>query len=211
MAISEEKMRIVINNYFKKECNVDTSIRQAFEKGFRIGVNKGLSVRPEHIQNNAVHLCDSCQHSYPTCPSYGNDVIFGDGKGYDNICACNKYLPKSVQPEITLESVIDYLRSIGWMQVHDKIMSTSAQSDLIAKIQNGIKVTNADDVYSCGMRNGMRWCISLIDDKEPLYENCPSAQHKPLKYTGESICEYCRTTNCKGCIYEPMTTEVQNG
>ena len=30
-----------------------------------------------------------------------------------------------------------------------------AQSDLIAKIQNGIKATDADDVYSCGMRNGM--------------------------------------------------------
>ena len=51
-----------------------------------------------------------------------------------------------------------------------------AQSDLIAKIQNGIKATDADDVYSCGMRNGMRWCKSLIDGKEPLYENCPSSQ-----------------------------------
>ena len=53
-----------------------------------------------------------------------------------------------------------------------------AQYDLITKIQNGIKVTDADDVYSCGMRNGMRWCLSLIDGKEPLYENCPSAQPK---------------------------------
>lgn len=41
MAVSEEKMRIVINNYFKSECNVDTSIREAFEKGFKIGVKKG--------------------------------------------------------------------------------------------------------------------------------------------------------------------------
>lgn len=46
-AISEEKMQIVINNYFKSECSVDTSIRQAFEKGFRIGVKKGLTVQPE--------------------------------------------------------------------------------------------------------------------------------------------------------------------
>ena len=43
MAISEEKMRIVIDNYFKSECDVNTSIRQAFEKGFRIGVKKGQS------------------------------------------------------------------------------------------------------------------------------------------------------------------------
>ena len=52
----------------------------------------------------------------------------------------------------------------------------SAQSDLVDKIQNGIEATDADDAYSCGMRNGMRWCISLIDGEEPLYENCPSVQ-----------------------------------
>lgn len=50
---------------------------------------------------------------------------------------------------------------------------SSAQTDLITKMQNGIKATVADDPYSCGMRNGIRWCMSLIDDKEPLYENCP--------------------------------------
>ncbi len=45
--ISEAKMKIVIDNYFKSECNVDTSIRQAFEKGFRIGVQKGITLQPE--------------------------------------------------------------------------------------------------------------------------------------------------------------------
>lgn len=44
MGISEEKMKIVINNYFKKECSVDTSIRDAFEKGFRLGVQKGVQI-----------------------------------------------------------------------------------------------------------------------------------------------------------------------
>ena len=43
MAISETKMQMVIANYFKDECDVNTSIRQAFEKGFRIGVKKGAS------------------------------------------------------------------------------------------------------------------------------------------------------------------------
>lgn len=48
MAISETKMQMVIANYFKDECDVNTSIRQAFEKGFRIGVKKGASVnRPQ--------------------------------------------------------------------------------------------------------------------------------------------------------------------
>lgn len=56
MTISEEKMRIVINNYFKTECDVNTSIRQAFEKGFRIGVKKGLSAQPKIIR------CKDCKH-----------------------------------------------------------------------------------------------------------------------------------------------------
>lgn len=35
-------------------------------------------------------------------------------------------------------------------------------------------------------------------------EQLPSAQQKPLKYTGDSICLYCQTINCDGCMYEPM-------
>ena len=47
------------------------------------------SAQPE----NQVHLCDSCRHVFPECPSEKDDVIFGNGKGNDNICACNKYEP----------------------------------------------------------------------------------------------------------------------
>lgn len=36
----------------------------------------------------------------------------------------------SAQPEITLESAIDYLHSIGWMQEHDRVLTESAQRDL---------------------------------------------------------------------------------
>ena len=46
MAISEKKMQIVMSNYFKAECTVNTSIREAFEKGFRIGVQKGYEAKP---------------------------------------------------------------------------------------------------------------------------------------------------------------------
>lgn len=35
----------------------------------------------------------------------------------------------SAQPEITLESAIDYLHSIGWMQEHDKILTESTQPE----------------------------------------------------------------------------------
>ena len=46
MAISETKKKIVINNYFKAECDVNTSIREAYEKGFE----RGLIKAPNKVQ-----------------------------------------------------------------------------------------------------------------------------------------------------------------
>ncbi len=40
MGISESKMKIVIENYFRDECDINTSIHDAYEKGFRTGVKK---------------------------------------------------------------------------------------------------------------------------------------------------------------------------
>ena len=95
MAISETKMQIVIANYFKDECDVNTSIRQAFEKGFRIGVKKGASTdRPqgEWIEVDDYFIrckCSICgweSHKYeddvygmPYCPNCGAIM-----KGADN-------------------------------------------------------------------------------------------------------------------------------
>ena len=41
-----------------------------------------------------------------------------------------KALP-SAHPRITLESAIDYLHSIGWMQEHDRTLTESAQPEII--------------------------------------------------------------------------------
>jgi hypothetical protein len=45
---------------------------------------------------------------------------------------------------------------------------------LIKDIEFGIKASNADDTYTIGLRNGMRWCLSLLDGKEPIFEDCNS-------------------------------------
>lgn len=37
----------------------------------------------------------------------------------------------SAQPKITLESAIDYLHKIGWMQEHDRILTESAQPEIV--------------------------------------------------------------------------------
>lgn len=86
MAISEAKMQMVIANYFKDECDVNTSIRQAFEKGFRIGVKKGASTnRPQG---------EWIEHWYPhfdlagiECSICGKDVPYWE-RNYDmpNFC-----------------------------------------------------------------------------------------------------------------------------
>lgn len=86
----EEKMEIVINNYFKKECSVNTSIREAFEKGFRIGVKKGSSAQPtieprpksrKVVKSNgmvgywACEYCDEPVHEDDNfCPNCGADM-----------------------------------------------------------------------------------------------------------------------------------------
>ena len=60
------KTQIVIDNYFKSECDVNTSIRKAFEKGFRIGVQKGsvaaVPVKHGHWVNNGLEplRCSEC-------------------------------------------------------------------------------------------------------------------------------------------------------
>ena len=47
MGISESKKKIVIENYFKKECNVNTSIKEAFTKGFELGLKKAPIPQPK--------------------------------------------------------------------------------------------------------------------------------------------------------------------
>ena len=43
---------------------------------------------------------------------------------------------------------------------------------LIETIKFGIEASDTDDEYTIGLRNGMRWCLSLIDSGRPEYENC---------------------------------------
>lgn len=92
MGISEEKMKIVINNYFKSECDVNTSIREAFEKGFRIGVKKGLAQskadtpqteKPKWTKEN----CKGCKY---------NDYPYDDSTCFIKVCIDgNKYEPQT--------------------------------------------------------------------------------------------------------------------
>lgn len=48
---------------------------------------------PECVENNSVHLCNSCLNCYPECADEKQQILFGDGIGNDNICCCNRYEP----------------------------------------------------------------------------------------------------------------------
>lgn len=45
---------------------------------------------------------------------------------------------------------------------------------LIEEIKFGIEACSTDDEYNAGLRNGMRYCLALIDGKEPEFEPCNS-------------------------------------
>lgn len=45
------------------------------------------------------------------------------------------------------------------------------KQSIIEYMDFGIKHTNLQDAYSIGFRNGIRWCKSLIDGVEPIYDS----------------------------------------
>lgn len=76
MGISEIKKQIVIDNYFKNTCDVNTSIKEAFTKGFEVGLTKAVFPKDQYetrlradmiamlteiqleIDEKAIELCD---------------------------------------------------------------------------------------------------------------------------------------------------------
>lgn len=83
-SISEAKVKIVIDNYFTKECNVNTSIREAFEKGFRLGIKKASNAA------DAVEVvrCEDCMHwedDFGYCNVWEQFLC-----NHDFFCACGK-------------------------------------------------------------------------------------------------------------------------
>lgn len=51
-------------------------------------------------------------------------------------------------------------------------ISDDFKKQLFESLDNAIKVTDMDDGYSRGFRNGLRYAKSLIDGKDPIFEEC---------------------------------------
>ena len=103
--------------------------------------------------------------------------------------------------------IIDRKTVRGKLQVAREVLklpSADVQPDikeLIIDIKNGISATNTNDIYCCGMRNGMRWVLSLIDGKEPSFESARNAADaQPVVRCSE--CEHWNEGTCYCDDYE---------
>lgn len=59
--------------------------------------------------------------------------------------------------------------------------------ELVRTITAGIIATSTKDVYSCGMRNGMRWCRALLTEDAPKFEDA-STYAQPDPNDGWILC-----------------------
>ena len=89
MAISESKKKIVVDNYFKRECDINTSIKEAFTKGFELGLKKAPIPRPKighwittrTFMHDGEYYCDKCKCDSPNnekwdyCPNCGCRMV----------------------------------------------------------------------------------------------------------------------------------------
>lgn len=115
----------------------------------------------DRIVNNDIHLCDSCKHYYPSCLSGKDDVVFGDGLGYDNICACNKYQPRYDEE---------------WRKLHYE--STYSQGFL-------------EGVRMCEQAQPEQKLGKWVDDGDPLNWVCSECGYRVFRYNNTPYCPNC--------------------
>lgn len=101
MGISESKKKIVIDNYFKSGCDVNTSIKEAFTKGFELGLKKA----PVKSQSKVGRwLCSDDMFEYAVCSLCKVDTRepFEYAKRHFNYCSnCGA---KMIEPQESEEA-----------------------------------------------------------------------------------------------------------
>lgn len=102
------------------------------------------------VKNNRINLCDSCKNVFPECNAKVGDILFGDGKGKDNICACSLYTPVFNERAIedTEKSFPDrFLTDIDRKLLLAKIIrytSTDISNTLPAEIRLEVKLKDSN-------------------------------------------------------------------
>ena len=98
-------------------------------------------------------------------------------------------------------------QEVGWCKNHCKL--PEAFNMAIEALTNTSNTLNALDCISRQAAIDEAYSIVIDGEKYDVVQvetlmGLPSAQQKSLKYTGDSICLYCQTINCDGCMYEPI-------
>ena len=99
--------------------------------------------------------------------------------------------------------------SCKYRQKYEKFKARIKQAEYVDSDYVDVSETNVGDTIS---RQAVELRITEFFTNETYTEgmlrndihNLPSAQQKKLKYSGESICNYCITNDCAGCVYEPI-------
>lgn len=127
------------------------------------------------------------------------------------LCTYKEYKGK---PYYSIKYIENGKAYVGYGTYNPEVLSqylkeyfiSSAQpdnEDLIETIRNGITASNGDDAYFSGLRNGMRWVLSLIDGKEPTYEQSAQPERdiprKAIKEINKSCGIPCRQAVCPNC------------
>lgn len=93
----------------------------------------------------------------------------------NNDC-CRCHSPESKEISALKEEIafLERLREAQKVQIKelfDKWQKNEQKlKKLEAEIKNAISVSDVDDSYGSGLRNGMRWVLSLVDGEEPEFE-----------------------------------------
>jgi len=84
-----------------------------------------------------------------------------------------------------------------WMNELPSAQPENVNAVLLKRAINaGIVVTNKPDLYSCGMRNGMRWCRAFLEDEYPKFEDASKFAQPEIIH-----CKECRYKELKGVDY----------
>lgn len=91
------------------------------------------------------------------------------------------------------------------------IKALKQEPKILNTLDFAIDASNGDTNYFVGFRNGLRYSKSLIDGKEPQFENCTEQEPKTGRWVendrGISICSCCgkdKYEDIDGSIYDDV-------
>lgn len=127
MGISKAKKQIVIDNYFKNTCDVNTSIKEAFTKGFEIGLKKAPAPEPRWIPVSERFPEKSGE--YLLCGKIGgheeyNYCFIGEYTPYETFGFTHEYYDPETFSPVDSE-IIEFHSVIAWMPLPEPYKAES--------------------------------------------------------------------------------------